>query len=57
MSHSIAPTDTRPILTQHPRLSDDSDVEKNSSIASPPVKPVARTVAGASGVIVKKTTK
>ena len=50
MSHSIAPTDTRPILVQNPRLSDDSEVTKNSSQVSPPVKPIIVSHGGATGV-------
>jgi hypothetical protein len=50
MSMSIAPNETRTLLQQNPRLSDDSEVDKNSSQPSPPVKPVIVAHGGATGV-------
>lgn len=56
MSHSINPSDPRPILTQVPRLSDDDTITKAEAVPTPTVLvPVSRS--GAAGVTVKKVSK
>jgi hypothetical protein len=57
MSHSIAPQDTRPILTQQPRLSDDSDVDKQLSVVGRPSNPVPVVKAGAGHAPVARVSK
>jgi len=47
MSHSIAPTDTRTIIAQQPRLSDDSEVDKQLAVVGRPSNPVPVVKAGA----------
>jgi hypothetical protein len=47
MSHSIAPTDTRTITAQQPRLSDDSEVDKQLAVVGRPSNPVPVVKAGA----------
>ncbi len=57
MSMSHAPTNPKTLLQQNPLLSDDAEVLKNSSVVSSPVKPVIHDRSGATGVVVKKTSK
>ncbi len=54
MSQNYSPTDTRPIFVQNPRLSDDSEVDKNSSVPTLS-KPTPLTRDSSGVAIIKKS--
>jgi hypothetical protein len=57
MSHSIAPTDVRSILTQQPLLSDDAEVIKQLAVPGRASNPVPVVKAGAGHAPVPRVSK